>query len=311
MKKIRVALICGGWSSEKEVSIKSGEAVFKALNKLKYDIKIIDPRNNLNEIISSRAEIDIAFILLHGKYGEDGSIQGLFELLGIPYVGSGVLASAMSMNKKVSKDVYRKAGLGVGKDVVLRKGEGADRKEIVKTVGLPAIVKPLTEGSSIGISFCATEESLEYGIEKAFGYDSGIIIEEYIDGVEITCCVIGNSDIKAFPIIEIIPKDKHIIFDYEAKYRKGETEEICPARISSYVQEKVIEYAVCAHKALGCRVWSRSDMIIKDKRVVMLETNTIPGMTENSLFPLAARTAGLSLSDLADKLISLSLDRDK
>ena len=311
MDRIKIGLIGGGWSSEREVSLKSTEAVYKALDRQKYDIRVFDPRDDLGELIKAKAEIDLAFILLHGKYGEDGCIQGLLDMLNIPFVGSGVMASAMAMNKKVSKGVYRIAGLEVGKDIVITKGENFSAENIFKNVGLPVIVKPVSEGSSIGISLCGNAGELERGVEKAFIYDTEVIIEEYIDGVEITCCVFGNKKIESFPIIEIIPKKKHVIFDYDAKYKNGETEEICPARLSPSMKEKAIEYAINAHKALECRVWSRSDMIVREEKIYLLETNTIPGMTENSLFPLAARTAGLSLSALADRLILLSLELEE
>jgi len=308
MDKIKIALIGGGWSSEREISLKSTEAVYKALDRRKYEIRILDPRDDLKELIEAKKDIDLAFILLHGKYGEDGRMQGLLEILSIPFVGSGVLSSAMAMNKKVCKDIYRKAGLPVGKDVVVKNGEKYSAQYIFENVGSPVITKPVSEGSSIGISLCYNEEELERGIEKALECDYEVIIEEYLEGIEITCCIYGNNNLKSFPLIEIVPKKKHVIFDFEAKYKRGETEEICPARLSISMKEKAVEYAIKAHKALECRVWSRSDMIVREEEIYLLETNTIPGMTENSLFPLAARTAGLSLSDLADKIISLSLE---
>ena len=305
--KIRIALLAGGWSREREVSIKSGEAVYRAIDKGKYDVIRYDPRDDLRALIEAKKNIDVAFILLHGRYGEDGCMQGLMDILEIPFVGSGVLSSAMALNKKVAKQAYRSVGLGVAKDIVLRHGEDFSIEECVKAVGAETVVKPVSEGSSIGMSVCRNYEEVAAGIEKAFEYDREVMVEEYIHGTEITCCVLGNQELVTFPLIEIVPAASYRFFDYQAKYTDGATEEICPARISRKMAESCQSCAKAAHGVLGCSVWSRSDMIIRDERIYVLETNTIPGMTENSLFPLAASAAGFSLSGLLDELIALSL----
>jgi D-alanine-D-alanine ligase len=307
--KKRIALLAGGWSREREVSLKSGEAVYRAIDKGKYDVIRYDPRDDLPLLIEAKKDIDLAFILLHGKYGEDGCIQGLMDILDIPFVGSGVLSSAMALNKKAAKRAYRSIGLGVAKDIVLRHGEDFSIEECAEALGAETVVKPVSEGSSIGMSVCRNYEELAAGIEKALQYDREVMVEEYIDGTEITCCVLGNQELVTLPLIEIVPDALYRFFDYEAKYKTGATQEICPARISQTMTERCQFYAKAAHGVLGCSVWSRSDMIIRDESIYLLETNTIPGMTENSLFPLAARAAGFSLSGLLDELIKLSFDQ--
>ena len=309
MAKANIAVIAGGWSSEREISLMSGNAVYTALDKNKYQATWYDPKNDLAGMIANKEQIDLAFILLHGRFGEDGRIQGLLDIMGIPFVGSGVLSSAMAVNKKVTKNLYRSSALSVAEDVILRRDEPFSLKEIIRSIGIHTVVKPLSEGSSVGMSVCGNEEELEVGIQKAFALDHEIMIEKYIEGREVTCCVLGNRQPETLPIIEILPQEEHRFFDYEAKYTAGETEEICPAQLNDKMEEQVRQGAIKAHRALGCEVWSRTDMIIQNEVAILLETNTIPGMTENSLFPLAARTAGLSFTALLDKLIRLSFEK--
>jgi len=306
--KIRIAVLAGGWSGEREVSLKSGKAVYKALNRERYDVSLYDPRDDLETLIGKKGEIDLAFILLHGRFGEDGRIQGMLDLLQIPFVGSGVLASAMALNKRVAKDVFRRAGLPVAEDMILNREEAFSADEIAERLGVPLVVKPVSEGSSLGIAIAHDRESIAEGIRKAFQYDREVMAEAYVAGTEITCCVLGNRVLEALPVVEIVPTDAYAFFDYEAKYTPGATREICPAPVGPHVAERAGEWAKAAHRALGCRVWSRSDMIIREETLYLLETNTIPGMTETSLFPLAARAAGMSLSDLLDRMVDLSLE---
>jgi len=308
MRKIRIALIAGGWSGERDVSLRSGKTVSEALDRSKYEVVSYDPRDDLSVIVAVREQIDVAFVLMHGKYGEDGCIQGLLEMLGIRFVGSGVLSSAIALNKKIAKDIFRRHGLNVPRDIVLKAGGTFSSSEIMGTLGPMTVVKPVGEGSSLGMSLCSGEDELVKGIDKAMKHDEEIIVEEYIRGREVTCCVLGKKDLETLPLIEIIPGTGHSFFDYNAKYMPGATLEICPAEINPSIADRVREYAIKAHEGLRCRTWSRSDMIIRDQEIYLLETNTIPGMTENSLFPLAARSAGLSMSALVDKLVSFSLE---
>jgi len=307
MRRKKIALLAGGWSGEREVSLKSGRAVYSALDKGKYDVTMYDPRDDLQALVEAKKEIDLALILLHGRFGEDGRIQGLLDILKIPFMGSGVLSSAIAMNKNVAKEIYKGAGLRVAKDVILKREDDLSVEEISATLGHYTFVKPVAEGSSLGGSLCRGKEELVFGIKKAFQHDQEIMVEEYIAGREVTCCVLGNMALETLPLIEIVPESGHRFFDYKAKYTPGATKEICPARLSRDLAEGVEACAKRAHRALRCRVWSRSDMIIRDETIYLLETNTIPGMTENSLFPLAAKAAGISLSELLDKMIDLSL----
>jgi len=307
MSKIRIALLGGGWSGERDISLKSRDAVYRALDRTKYDVMTYDPSSELQRLIDSKGEIDLAFILLHGRFGEDGRIQGFLDILDIPFVGSGVLASAMALNKRVAKEIYVSSGLNVAKDLTLIRGEDFSEDEIMEVLGLEVVVKPAGEGSSLGMSLCRNREELKAGIKEGFLHDDEVLVEEYIQGTEVTGCVLGNRVLSVLPLVEIVPGARFRFFDHEAKYTAGATHEICPASLPGEVSERALSCARKAHQALGCSVWSRTDMIIRDDNIYLLETNTIPGMTENSLFPLAARAAGLSFSDLLDELIGLSL----
>jgi D-alanine-D-alanine ligase len=307
MGKLRLALIAGGLSGEREVSLRSGDAVERGLDPTKYSVTRYDPKNGLADLLQDRQRIDLAFVLLHGKYGEDGSIQGFLDLLRIPYVGSGVLASAMALNKKVAKDMYEKAGLNVIEHVHLTERNGVSMEEIAERLGPLTVVKPVSEGSSLGVAICRTREELEKGIERAFELDEEVLVERLLQGTEVTCCILGNRILDALPLIEIVPNPEYAFFDYRAKYTPGATHEICPARVSPAISEEARSAAKKAHLALRCKVWSRTDMIIHEDRVFLLETNTIPGMTETSLVPLAAKAAGMSFPQLLDRLIDLSL----
>jgi D-alanine-D-alanine ligase len=307
MGKLRIALISGGWSQEREVSLKSGDAVYSALDKDKYEIRRYDPRDDLIGLIQDSAQIDLVMLFLHGKKGEDGSMQGLLDLLNLPYVGSRILASALAMNKALSKEFFRNAGLRVPREMIISQGDNVNLHELFSALGRPAVIKPIAEGSSIGLRICGTEQEAAEAIADTHAMGEGVLAEEYVRGVEVTCPVLGNRNPEALPVIEIIPREEHQFFDYTAKYVPGASQEICPARLPVDVYGRVQEYAILAHRVLGCRHLSRTDMIVAGGDVYVLETNTIPGMTENSLFPLAARTAGISLSGLMDRLIELAL----
>lgn len=310
MGKLRVALLSGGRSAEREVSVNSAKQVYQALDKEKYDIRRYDPRDDLAKLLADAREIDVALIILHGRLGEDGTIQGMLELLDIPYHGSGVLGSALGMNKIIAKRLYEHAGLPVARWLVLEGGEPDPLSLVKKTLGFPAVVKPEQEGSTIGITIVRKPEELGPALELARRYDRLVLVEEFLKGVEITGAVLGNRNPQALPLVEIIPGDKYGFFTYEAKYTPGATREICPARLSETLTRKAQEYAVRAHQALKCRGYSRTDMIACDDEVYILETNTIPGMTSTSLFPQAAAAAGISFSELLDRLIELALEKD-
>ncbi len=306
MKKT-IALLAGGVSSEREVSLNSGKQVYQALDKEKYEVRRYDPRSDLDKLMSEASQIDAALIILHGPYGEDGTVQGLLELLDIPYQGAGVLGSALAMNKVAAKQFYEKWGIPVPPYVVLKPSSKVTPDDLVDRLGLPLVIKPSSCGSSIGMSIVQTAQDISPALAKAFEQDSVILVEAYIKGVEITGGVLGNDDLESLPLIEIIPDASHDFFDYEAKYTAGVTQEICPARIDDSLTEKAQGYAQMAHQALYCKGYSRTDMILRDKDIFVLETNTIPGMTPTSLFPQAAQAAGISFSQLLDRLIELGI----
>jgi D-alanine-D-alanine ligase len=310
MTKLRLALIAGGKSAERDVSLKSGEQVYQALDKSKYDIHRYDPRDDLDRLVREAPELDVALVIMHGRGGEDGTLQGMLDLLGIPYQGSGVLGSALGMNKELSKILYQQAGLTVSKSWFFSRDEAPSSREIEARLGLPVVIKPVNEGSSIGVTKARSLAELEKGLEAAFPYDHRVLVEEFLEGVEVTGGVLGNANLTALPLVEIIPSDQYDFFDYEAKYKPGASTEICPARVDEEITKKAQEAALTAHRALQCRGYSRTDMIVRDGEIYVLETNTIPGMTATSLFPQAAQAMGLAFPQLLDRLIDLALERD-
>jgi len=276
-----------------------------ALDSGKYETRAFDPKEDLSALWEQKKEFDLIFSVLHGKYGEDGRMQGLLEVFGIPYIGSGVLASAMAMNKRVTKDVYKSIGLRVPKDMVFKREDKISIDAIRDKLGMPVVIKPVSEGSSVGISIIDNDSEVEAGIEKALEFDFEALVEEYVPGREITCAVLGRSRLETLPLIEIVPRDTHRFFDFDAKYIAGESNEICPAQIKGSLERHASQMAKKAHEALQCRDWSRTDMIIDGQQeIFVLETNTIPGMTETSLVPLAAKGKGWDLTQLLDRMIS-------
>ncbi len=308
-RKLTVALLAGGKSAEREVSLKSGDQVFRALDPSRYDVLRYDPRDDLVRLARDASKIDVALIILHGRLGEDGTIQGLLDSLSIPYQGSGVLGSAIAMNKILSKQLYIQAGLPVAPHVVVDRNDPATVDRVEETLGFPVVVKPEHEGSSIGLSIARDRVDLPRALDLAWQYDRRCLVERFIAGTEITGGVLGNDDLQALPLVEIIPGDSYEFFDYEAKYTPGASHEVCPARISESMTRRAQELAVGAHRALYCRGYSRTDMIVSGEDLFVLETNTIPGMTQTSLFPQAAAAAGMDFSALMDRLIQLALER--
>jgi D-alanine-D-alanine ligase len=290
------------------VSLNSGSQVYEALDKEKYEILRYDPQTDLSRLVADAHRIDAALIILHGAFGEDGTVQGLLDLLKIPYQGSGVLGSAVAMNKLAAKRLYAQAGLPIPGYTVARRDARLDVEGIVRHLGTPLVIKPVVGGSSVGITIVRRPEDLQAAAEAAYEHDPSVLIEAYIQGTEITGGVIGNDGLQALPIIEIVPNPSHEFFDYTAKYTPGVTEEICPARIDAELTAAAQRLAIEAHRALFCRGYSRTDMILRGREIFILETNTIPGMTATSLLPQAARSAGISFSQLLDQLITLSLE---
>ena len=309
MKKLKLALLSGGISSEREVSLNSGKQVFEALDKEKYAITHYDPKTDLEKLVRDANEIEAALIILHGPYGEDGTVQGLLELLDIPYQGSGVLGSAAAMNKVATKKLYEKAGIPTPAYIVASRGDVVDPDDVEGRFGFPVVVKPAEAGSSVGMSIVKDKELLKSAMDKAFEHGNTILLETYIDGVELTAGIVGNETLEALPLIEIVPNKEYEFFDYEAKYTPGKTEEICPGRFDDATTEKAQTYAKMAHQALFCEGYSRTDMMLKGRDLYVLETNTIPGMTATSLLPQAAQVGGMTFTALLDRLIELGIER--
>jgi D-alanine-D-alanine ligase len=368
-ERIRVGVLAGGASSEREISLATGIEIAASLPTDRYEVTLIDPlalmAGNLHLTEDQRAHaraladhagiieklperdrrelpaklqerivkgstgligannalvptggqkrIDVAFVAIHGQWGEDGTIQGMLELLGIPYVGSGVLASALAMDKVMALTVLGANGLEVPRGFVV-----ATRDFPVKTswaldeaakIGYPIVVKPVRQGSSVGVVMVERAEDLAQAIASGLTLDDRVLVEERLRGTELTVGVIDGPDgLEALPVIEIVTR--HDFFDYKAKYDPELTDEICPARISDALAERAQVTALAAHRALDCRDFSRTDMIAsEDGRLTVLEVNTIPGMTANSLLPKAARVAGIPFGELCSRLIEAALAR--
>lgn len=338
-KKLKVAVLMGGNSPEHDISLISGSEVVKNLDIKKYEVlpvtitrdgktwQIGDRKDFINSPASKQKKrklassfltkrnfnssdiiknhnIDVVFIAMHGAGGEDGKVQALLELIETPYTGSGVLPSALAMDKKYSKLIFEKAGLKVPSGIVVNKK--TNLASAIKKLKFPAFVKPSTAGSSVGITKVKESEGLKKAVELALQFSNEALIDEYIEGTEVTCAIIGNEDSFALPLVEIVTKND--FFDYEAKYNAKLTEEITPARINDFLTKKAQKAALTAYKAIGCKGFGRVDMIIRKGEIYVLEVNTIPGLTPVSLLPKAAAAANISYQMLLDKVIQLALN---
>lgn len=311
MKKIRLALLTGGTSTERDVALAGAEAVEKALDPERYTMERYDTASDLPLLVQKRSEIDFAFLVVHGKNGEDGRLQGFLDLLGIPYQGSGVLGSALACDKLAAKDLFAFHGLLSPPWVAFSRDTKNLAAILLEKLGLPMVVKPGDGGSSLGMSIVFKESELEEACRKSLACSDSGLAESYIRGRELTCAVLGDHPAKALPVIEIKPGRDFSFFDYTAKYTPGATEEICPAPIPEKICEVVQNAAIRAHTLLRCANYSRSDFILSKDQVYILETNTLPGMTRTSLLPLAAKTAGIPFGQLLDLLIRMGLEKEK
>lgn len=362
--KIRVGILFGGASEEREISLASGLMIAEHLPKDRYEPLLLDTlslmahhpglspalrakalalkesrprpallshhglppgmRDQVNraELQAQPASqalsnpgaggIDVAFLALHGTYGEDGTLQGFLELIGIPYTGSGVLASALAMDKVMAKRVLAAEGIKVPRGVSVSHFSLQRHPQVLEEANalLPAVVKPSKQGSSVGMSLVDEPAAMEAAIRMALEHDDEVLVEERIIGTEVTAGVVGTLGsvaLEALPVVEIVPK--RAFFDYQAKYDPDQCDEICPARISVEDTEKVQDLARRSHQSLGCRGYSRTDIILGPSGPVVLEVNTLPGMTMNSLLPKAAAAAGIPFGELLHRIISLTLER--
>ena len=303
-KEKRIGVLCGGMSSEREVSIRSGKKCFEAIKNLGYDnSELIIVDENIAETLKEH-KIDVAYIALHGKYGEDGCIQGLLEILKIPYTGCGVLSSSICMNKEYTKRV-----LSTNKDIPLIKSafvkKGEDLFAKTKDLKYPLITKPVSEGSSFGMTKVNKSEELENAYKEALKFNDDVLIEEFIDGVFVTVGVLENNG-KTFAteILEILPKTDW--YDYEAKYTKGMSEFVLPAKFDKDLTEKIKNISINAHNTASCSGVSRVDFMVKDNQPYVLEINTSPGMTDTSDLPAQASVMGIDYNNLVLLILNSS-----
>lgn len=353
-KRIRVGVLTGGASAERDISLATGAQIAASLSPERYEVLLLDPLalmaanpaltaeqraqarrlqegggrlealpthetlpKGLEEQIASATRalvpatraigagaepLDVVLIALHGPWGEDGRIQGMLDVLGLPYTGSGVLASALAMDKVMAKTVLAAHGLDVPRGAVATTPD----EPAARQVPLPVFVKPVQQGSSVGSSIVERTDALPAAIALALRFDDRAMVEERVVGRELTVAVIGNDELEALPVIEIVTD--HAFFDYGAKYDAGESQELCPAPIPDDIARRAQELAVRCHRALGCRGMSRTDLIWSGERLVVLEVNTIPGMTANSLLPKAARAAGIPFAELLERLVGWALE---
>jgi D-alanine-D-alanine ligase len=343
-KKMKVGVLFGGQSAEHEVSVVSAQGVMAAIDNDRFQTVPIgvtrqgtwltpaqtemaldriraERLKSLDEplgggilyrvqALSSLRRLDVVFPLIHGTNGEDGTLQGLLDLLGIPYVGSGTLSSALAMDKVMAKKVLAADGVPVPAGTVVDRASFARdalrEARRAAQVALPAIVKPVAQGSSVGLSLVSTAGEMGAALERALVHDPRALVEERLSGIEITVGVLGNRDLQALPVVEIV--SRHALFDYQSKYDPTLSEEICPARLPEATALAAQDLALRAHRSLACRGLSRTDMIVTAHGPVVLEVNTLPGMTVNSLLPKAARAAGIDFPELLHRLVQLALE---
>jgi D-alanine-D-alanine ligase len=298
----KVGVLLGGKSGEREISLMSGNGVLEALHSKGVNAHAFDTgERDITEL--KNQNFDRVFIALHGRYGEDGTMQGMLEQLGIPYTGSGVLASALAIDKQATKRLWSSFDLATPKFVMLKKDSNLD--EVVKYLGLPIIVKPAREGSSLGLSKVTNASDLKAAFELAEKLDRDVMAEECIIGDELTCPIVGDGEnARALPVIRIVAPDSN--YDYHNKYFSDDTRYLCPTGLDLRLEEEVQALALNAYRALGCMGWGRADVMIDNKtnKPYLLEMNTAPGMTSHSLVPMAAKAAGVNYADLVMWLLS-------
>lgn len=295
----KVAVLLGGRSAEREISLQSGQAVLDALLRSGVDAHPFDPAGQSMEKLLQQG-FDKAFIALHGRFGEDGTIQGALELMGLPYTGSGVMASALAMDKWRTKLIWQAAGIQSPRYVLLQ--ADSDFEQVAETLGLPLIVKPAREGSTIGLTKVKRAEDLAQAYQLAAQHDALVLAEEFIAGKELTVAILGETPL---PVVRIEIAGE--LYDYEAKYFSNETKYFCPSGLPAELEAAIQRQALQAYQVLGCQGWGRVDLILSEtNQFYFLEANTSPGMTSHSLVPMAARTAGIPFEDLVLRILDLA-----
>jgi D-alanine-D-alanine ligase len=299
MQSRKIGVLLGGLSSEREVSLRTGEAVIAALRDRGHEVTPIYVDHDV-DVALRQEQIEVAFIALHGKWGEDGCIQGLLELLGIPYTGSDVMASALAMHKAKAKELFRLNNLPTPAYYTLTGDDVGDLAGVHGDFGMPCVVKPAREGSSVGVTICHREDELQAAVERALCFDDEILVERFIAGREISVAVLED---RALGAVEIAPRDG--FYDYANKYTRGATDYFVPPRLSPERYRGVLAQALRAHVALGCRGATRVDMIVSDSgNEFVLEVNTVPGLTPTSLLPKIADAAGISFGELCEMMLA-------
>jgi len=311
--KPKIVILMGGSSAERDISLKTGTQIYQALKSKDYSVSTLDLNSDIVGNLK-KSQCELVFIALHGSPGEDGTIQGLLEILDIPYVGSGVLASALGMDKIRSKLFFASLGIPTPFYLPVNKSELKNisikkiSDRILDSLSVPMVIKPTKAGSAIGVEIVKRRDKVKQALSQGLMESDELIVEEYIEGAEVTVGIIGNDELKTLPIVEIVTENE--FYDYEAKY-DGKSRHVIPANISEAVAEKVNRFALAAHVGLGCRSFSRVDFIIgrEDQIPYILEINTIPGMTDVSLFPDAARADGMEFPDLIETLVQLAMEK--
>ncbi len=295
----KVAVLLGGRSAEREISLQSGQAVLEAMYRRGIDAHPFDPaKKPIGELLQK--EFNMAYIALHGRYGEDGTVQGALELMGLPYTGSGVMACALAIDKWRTKLLWQSIGINTPRYTILNAESNFDM--VVKDLGLPLIIKPSREGSTIGLCKVTSAKDLPDVYQMAAKHDSMVLAEQYIEGIELTAAILGDVPL---PLVQI--KTSGDLYDYKAKYLSHDTEYFCPSGLSSELENKIQMQALRAHKILGCEGWGRVDIILDNfDKPYFLETNTSPGMTSHSLVPMAAKNAGIPFDDLVIRILELA-----
>lgn len=297
----KVAVLLGGRSAEREISLRSGQAVLAALQRSRVNAHAFDPAGQPLENLLQHG-FDRAFIALHGRYGEDGSVQGALELMELPYTGSGILASALAMDKWRTKMIWQAAGINTPDYVML---DASSRfRDVADRLGLPLIIKPAREGSTLGLNKVDNEQDFRSAYQAAAEYDSLVLAEQFIQGIELTAAILDDMPL---PLVRIDVAEG--LYDYQAKYFSESTRYTCPSGLSAALTTRIQEQALYAHRILGCTGWSRVDLILdENEQPFFLETNTSPGMTDHSLVPMAAKAAGISFDELVVQILELSCE---